>query len=521
MPLCKPLRLAFPLFFALTGTALFGQTITGVANAALASGGLAPGSIVDVTGTGFPSPSAQDLSNCAGQTVNLNCAEVGNFFAQAISVSSTKWRILIPPSISPGQTTISIGSSNSFNVTLAQYAPTFFSLDLSGAGTVSGQGYPNGNTSAQGYQIGNPQAAQLGDVLFLNVTGLGPVDPSNEFDTLTLPTVTVGGTPVDVFAAYLAIANPKNYLGAQCVPGMYQVGIVLPPAMPVTGQAMPLVMTLGGATSQAQLTLPIGNLPTIDAVLNAASWDASFLSPGSLATVFGTTFGSSDVWAPCTTWPATPCMSLGGMSVTFNGTPAPLVFAGTAVQNLYGQVNLEVPAGVPTSGPVSVVVTTAAGSSSAFTVQMASAAPGVFFWSWQTAPNQQVRVAAVGVHGKSWLVMPGGLAQSFGIQGNCRAGGVPSATLCAEPAKAGDIVDIYLTGLGATASNGTTLQQPTVTIGGATANISFSGLIPGYTGLYWITAQIPASAQTGLAAPLVVMMPNGNADGKTTIAISQ
>ncbi len=515
------LRAVLAGFAALSGTALFAQvpTLTGVANAALASASLAPGSLVDVTGTGFPSPTPAQLNNCAAQP--QYCAQVGNFFAQVVSSNSTRWRILIPPSISPGPTTISIGNSNSVNVTLQQYAPTFFSLDLSGAGVVSGQGFMNADTSGQGYQIGNPQAAQLGDVLYLNLTGLGPVDPSNEFDTLTLPTVTVGGTPVDVFAAYLANAVLDDCVGQQCVAGMYQVGIVLPPAMPLTGQPMPLAMTIGGVTSQAQITLPIGSSPVIAAVLNGASWDGSFISPGSLATVFGTTFGSTDVSAPCMTWPATPCMSLGGISVTFNGTAAQLVYAGTAVNDSYGQVNLVVPPGLPTSGAVNVVVNTAAGASSAFPVQMASAAPGVFFWSWQTAPNQQVRVAAAGVHGKSWLVMPGGLAQAFGIQGSCRAGNVPSATLCAEPAKAGDSIDIYVTGLGATTATGATTVLPTVMIGGAPASVSFSGLIPGYTGLYWITAQIPASAQPGLAVPLVVSTSNGNSDGKSTIAISQ
>jgi uncharacterized protein (TIGR03437 family) len=155
----------------------------------------------------------------------------------------------------------------------------------------------------------------------------------------------------------------------------------------------------------------------------------------------------------------------------------------------------------------------------ASTVQMADSAPGVFYWSWQTAPNQYVRVAATGVHGKSWLVMPGAFAQSLGIPGNCRAGGVDSTTLCAEPAKVGDTVDIFVTGLGATALAGNSVAMPTVTIGGATATVSYAGLIPGYTGLYWITAQIPAEAQASLAAPVVVTMPNGKKDGAATIAI--
>jgi uncharacterized protein (TIGR03437 family) len=292
--------------------------------------------------------------------------------------------------------------------------------------------------------------------------------------------------------------------------------------MPLTGQPMPVAMTLGGVTSQAQIAVPIGNLPVIDAVLNAASADATYLAPGSLATIYGTTFGTAAVSAPCMTWPQTPCMTLAGVSVTFNGVQAPLLYLGTAVEDSYGQINVEVPAGVPTSGAVTVIVNAAAGASSAYTVQMASAAPGVFYWGWQTGPNQVVRAAAAAAHGEgNWLVMAPGLASSFGIPLNCRTDSVPAASLCTEQAKAGDSVDIYVTGLGATAANGTTTLQPTVTIGAATATVSFSGLIPGYTGLYWITAQIPASATTGLAVPVIVTMPNGNKDAATTIAISQ
>lgn len=65
---------------------------------------------------------------------------------------------------------------------------------------------------------------------------------------------------------------------------------------------------------------------------------------------------------------------------------------------------------------------------------------------------------------------------------------------------------IYCTGLGAVTNppadgvvrNGQeTTNSPTVTIGGSNAIVSFSGLAPGFVGLYQVNAQIPANAAKG------------------------
>jgi uncharacterized protein (TIGR03437 family) len=76
----------------------------------------------------------------------------------------------------------------------------------------------------------------------------------------------------------------------------------------------------------------------------------------------------------------------------------------------------------------------------------------------------------------------------------------------ADPAKAGEIVLIYCTGLGyvvaplpadgVAATGQMTMSTPTVTIGAVNAPVSFSGLAPGYVGLYQVNAQVRA----GLAA---------------------
>jgi adhesin/invasin len=83
------------------------------------------------------------------------------------------------------------------------------------------------------------------------------------------------------------------------------------------------------------------------------------------------------------------------------------------------------------------------------------------------------------------------------------------------PANQGETVVIYCTGLGAVTpavpdgapapasplSN--TVNPATVTIGGQNATVAFSGLTPGYPGLYQVNAVVP-NGVSGAAVPVVV-----------------
>jgi uncharacterized protein (TIGR03437 family) len=76
----------------------------------------------------------------------------------------------------------------------------------------------------------------------------------------------------------------------------------------------------------------------------------------------------------------------------------------------------------------------------------------------------------------------------------------------ASPAAVNETVVVYATGLGpvsggmvtgkpasTTSLQPTTPQQATATIGSVPAPVSFSGLTPGFTGLYQVNVQIPAN----------------------------
>jgi len=57
-----------------------------------------------------------------------------------------------------------------------------------------------------------------------------------------------------------------------------------------------------------------------------------------------------------------------------------------------------------------------------------------------------------------------------------------------------------------------------VTIGGVTANVQFSGLAPGYVGLYQVNAQVPAGSATGSSVSVTISM-GGVTSNTVTMAV--
>jgi uncharacterized protein (TIGR03437 family) len=79
----------------------------------------------------------------------------------------------------------------------------------------------------------------------------------------------------------------------------------------------------------------------------------------------------------------------------------------------------------------------------------------------------------------------------------------------ANPATRGRTIILYGTGFGpvnhppasgdpAPDSSSNTMSTPVVTIGGIPGSVQFSGLAPGYAGLYQLNVTIPTDAQPGM-----------------------
>src|ERR1700693_3078812 len=96
-----------------------------------------------------------------------------------------------------------------------------------------------------------------------------------------------------------------------------------------------------------------------------------------------------------------------------------------------------------------------------------------------------------------------------------------------NPTTPGSYIQIYCTGLGPVTNQpptggsalvsplSATTTSPTVTIGGTAATVVFSGLAPGAIGEYQVNVQVPASAPSGNAVPVVISIGGVNSNPVT------
>ena len=219
------------------------------------------------------------------------------------------------------------------------------------------------------------------------------------------------------------------------------------------------------------------------------------LSPNTLATVFGSGFapaGTLNVASNSTLVNGNLSTELGGVCVLVGGTKTPIL---AVTPN---QVNFQVPQGA-SSGSVPVQVVTGCGTanpqqSSPVTVTAQSASPEFFYFTQGSGGKNPIAAvdATTGIN----VGTPGLLA---------------SGTFA--PAKAGDIVTLYATGLGATNPGVATGQLPTaaasisgslqVTVGSTTlaaSDVLYAGVAPGAAGLYQLNIHLPSTVASGSQA---------------------
>ncbi|MCZ6490231.1 MAG: hypothetical protein O7A06_06835, partial [Acidobacteria bacterium] len=228
--------------------------------------------------------------------------------------------------------------------------------------------------------------------------------------------------------------------------------------------------------------------PTVNpgGTVNGASFSAgAAVSPGSIASVFGTSF----------------TLLQGPVTVRMNGTTAPVFAVSDTQINLQvpwemaglAQSNLTVSAGGVTSRPVDVSLTTFA--------------PGIF--STNSSGNGQ---GAILIANTASLAAPAGMFPG------------------SQPVSRGEFISIFCTGLGPVSNQpptgvsasdnppSLTTTTPTVTIGGITMEADFSGLAPAFFGLYQVNVQVPSNAPTGDAVEVVLTI-GGVASNTVTIAV--
>ncbi len=164
---------------------------------------------------------------------------------------------LIAPQASPGPVTVTVTNSSvtsaAFTVTSSQYSPAFFQWPGNQAvATHLDQTYA---VKAGTFAGINTIPAKPGETIVLWGTGFGPTTPTTpvgsmvpatpEYDTSTLPTVTLNNSPVTVSGAAL---SP----GAAA---LYQVDIQIPSS--TANGDWPLQVSIGGVTSPLGIILSV------------------------------------------------------------------------------------------------------------------------------------------------------------------------------------------------------------------------------------------------------------------------
>ncbi len=212
--------------------------------------------------------------------------------------------------------------------------------------------------------------------------------------------------------------------------------------------------------------------------LNAASFAPPGypVAPGSFVSLFGTGFGAT------TGTSGIPYQKIvAGVSLTVNGIPAAIY------QVLNGRVDFFIPYGA--TGSVATVVMTSNGTkSNSIDLPLAASAPGVF------------------------SLLQNGLGPGAILHADF------TIVTAQNPAKVGEVVQVFLVGLGATnPAVGDGIAPPNtpplaavpaplqVFVGGvAVTNVLYQGLAPGLPGLYQLNIQIPVGVASG-QVPLALL----------------
>jgi uncharacterized protein (TIGR03437 family) len=237
-----------------------------------------------------------------------------------------------------------------------------------------------------------------------------------------------------------------------------------------------------GAASLSGRVAPATPLtPTVTAqgVVHAASDQGGLpIAPGALITIYGTNLAAGVSQAGSLPLP----QQVDGAQVLLGNQTLPILYTSP------GQLNVQVPYSVPVNTQYQLTVQNGGTLSVPQQLVVAQAQPGIF-----TVNEQGTGQGSILHSDGVTLAQPG------------------------TPASIGDTVVIYCAGLGAVNPAvaagapapsvpplSTTVNTVTVTIGGQPARVTFSGLTPGYPGLYQVNAVVPGGIVTGDAVPVVI-----------------
>ncbi len=231
--------------------------------------------------------------------------------------------------------------------------------------------------------------------------------------------------------------------------------------------------------------------PVVTGLANAASYSNGSIAPGEIVDIFGQNLGPQTLAAGSYDQSGKLLVGLAGMEVTFNGVPAPIVYASAPVMAVI------VPFEVSANSQAAMQVTYDGVPSQPVTYNVVPSAPGIF-----TDDSSGSGQAAI-------------LNQDYSLN---------SAT---NPAPQGSYISVYATGggqtnppdsTGATAQGAAGVTLPvTATIGGQNAPVLYAGHAPEeVAGVMQVNLQVP----TGITGDQPVIITIGGVASQTTATVA-
>ncbi len=273
-------------------------------------------------------------------------------------------------------------------------------------------------------------------------------------------------------------------VAVSCASGLVVAGTTASSNFPVTSGAF--VSTYPGNSSNAFATKIAAGpaMPAISSGGVAGSWapGSGPVAPGSLLSIYGSGFAVAENVSPTLPLPT----SVTGTTVNINNNPVPILYASA------GQMNVQVPYEI-SPGTAVVTVNNACGTSPPVVFQVSQAAPYI-------------------LQGASGDVV------AFNQDNTLNS--------LANPAPAGSVITLFLTGIGpvdnavatGAGASGTPLSSATLpnsaTVGGWGSKVDFLGLTPGTAGVAQADLTVPGLSP---GAYSVVVTVNGIASNGPTI----
>jgi len=228
--------------------------------------------------------------------------------------------------------------------------------------------------------------------------------------------------------------------------------------------------------------------PSITGVVSASAFGGfSAVAPGSWIEIYGSNLApGTRTWAAADFNGSNAPASLDGVTVNIGGQKAFVEYISVTP----GQVNAQLPSGIPAGGQLPITIGNGNGTSAPFNVTVNNTQAGLL----APAPFQ--------IRGKQYVVALLSDAVTYVLP----AGSIPG--VASRPAKPGETIVFYGIGFGPVMPNIDAGQIVTKTnqlsqslqilFGQTPAQLSYYGLAPGFVGLYQFDVVVPAVADSDL-----------------------